>query len=223
MPATGPGPPSPAIVIVGAGAHGAVVADILQRARDAGGRADAIGFVDDTPGAVGSTVLGLPVLGAVAALSAIPHDEVIVAVGDNGARRAITERLQESGERLATAVHPRACVAAGVVLGAGSVVCAGAVIAPLVELGAGVIVNTQASVDHHSIVGDFAHVSAGATVGGRVVLGSEVLIAVGAAVVSGLSIGARTTIGAGAVVLSAIPADVVAFGVPARVRRSLRT
>jgi sugar O-acyltransferase (sialic acid O-acetyltransferase NeuD family) len=223
MTANGPGSPARAIVIVGAGAHGAVVADILQRARGAGAGADVIGFVDDTPGAVGSTVLGLAVLGSVASLSAIPHDEVIVAVGDNRARREITERLRERGERLATAVHPRACVAPSVVLGAGSMVCAGAVIAPLVELGAGVIVNTQASVDHHSIVHDFAHVSAGATVGGRVVLGSEVLVAVGASIVSGLSIGDRTIVGAGAVVLSPMPADVVAFGVPARVRRSLPT
>ncbi len=210
------------IVIVGAGAHGAVVADILQRAREAGAAAAPIGFVDDTPSGLGTSVLGLDVLGPIASLGQHGHDAVIVAVGDNRARRALTERLLAAGERLATAVHPYACVAPSATLGAGTMVCAGAVIAPRAAIGRGVIVNTKASVDHDTIVGDFAHVSAGATVGGRVRLGEEALIAIGASVTSGMTVGARTVIGAGAVVVDPIPDDVVAFGVPARVRSDRR-
>ena len=97
---------------------------------------------------------------------------------------------------------------------------AGAVIAPLAVLGRGVIINTNASIEHHSIVEDFAHVSVGAIVGGRVRIGAEALIALGASVVSDMTVGARTIIGCGAVVVAAIPQDVVAFGVPARVRPS---
>jgi sugar O-acyltransferase (sialic acid O-acetyltransferase NeuD family) len=208
-----------AIVILGAGGQGAIVADILQRARDAGAEAAPLGFLDDTPHLLGTTILGLDVLGPFASLGGIAHDAVIVAVGDNAARRAVTERLRAAGERFATAVHPRAYVAPSAAIGEGSMIGAGAVVAPRAVIGRGVIVNTNASVDHDSVVDDFAHVSAGATVGAHVRIGAETLIAIGACVVSNVSVGARTIIGGGAAVVSDIPADVVAFGVPARVRR----
>lgn len=207
---------------MGAGAHGAVVADILQRGRDAGADAEPIGFVDDTPSRLGTSLLGLPILGPIDSLEDHPHDAVIVAIGDNTARRGLTERLLAAGERLATAVHPFASIAPSATLGAGTMVSAGAIITPNATIGRGVIVNTNASIDHDTIVGNFAHVSAGATVGGRARIGDETLIAIGASVVSGSTVGARTIVGAGAVVIDAIPDDVVAIGVPARVRSDRR-
>lgn len=201
------------IIIVGAGAHGAVVADILQRAD-----AMPIGFVDDPPELLGTSVLDLEVLGPIASLREIPHDAVIVALGDNARRRALTEQLLASGEHLTTAVHPRAVVAPSAAIGAGSMICAGAVISPRAVIGRGVIVNSNATVDHDTIVGDFAHVSAGATLGGRVRIGTESFIAIGASVVSDMTVGARSVVGSGAVVVRPIPDDVVAFGVPARIR-----
>ena len=206
------------IVIVCAGGQGAVVADILQRAREAGSDAVPVGFVDDTPGLVGTTVLGLAVLAPISSLGDVGHDAVIVALGDNQARREMTERLLASGERLATAIHPRACIAPSASIGEGSMISAGVIVTPRAAVGRGVILNTGASVDHDSVVGDFAHVSAGATVGARCHIGAEALIAIGATVVSMMTVGARTIIGSGAVVVSPIPAGVVAFGVPARIR-----
>jgi sugar O-acyltransferase (sialic acid O-acetyltransferase NeuD family) len=207
------------IVIVCAGGQGAIVADILQRAHEAGADALPAGFVDDTPELLGTAVLGLDVLAPVAALSGIAHDAVIVAFGDNEGRRAITERLLAAGERLATAIHPRACIAPSASIGEGSMISAGAVISPRAIIGRGVIVNTKASIDHDTVVEDFAHVSAGATVGARCRIGAESLIALGATVISGATVGERTIVGSGAAVVADIPDDVVAFGVPARIMR----
>jgi sugar O-acyltransferase (sialic acid O-acetyltransferase NeuD family) len=206
------------IVIVCAGGQGAVVADILQRAREAGSDAVPAGFVDDTPGIVGTSILGIDVLAPIASLGDIGHDAVIVALGDNRARREMTERLIASGERLASAIHPRACVAPSASIGEGSMISAGAIVTPRAVIGRGVILNTNASVDHDSIIDDFAHVSAGATVGARCHIGAEALIALGASVLSRMTVGARTIIGSGAAVVAHIPAGVVAFGVPARIR-----
>jgi sugar O-acyltransferase (sialic acid O-acetyltransferase NeuD family) len=207
------------IVIVCAGGQGAIVADILQRAHEAGADALPAGFADDTPELLGTAVLGLDVLAPVGSLSGIAHDAVIVAFGDNEGRRAITERLLAAGERLATAIHPRACVAPSASIGEGSMISAGAVISPRAIIGRGVIVNTNASIDHDTVVEDFAHVSAGATVGARCRIGAESLIALGASVISGATVGERTIVGSGAAVVADIPDDVVAFGVPARIRR----
>jgi acetyltransferase EpsM len=191
------------IVIVGAGAQGAIVADILERAGT-----PAIGFVDDTP--------GKNVLGTIDDLRTIEHDAIIIAIGVNRLRREVVERL--AGERLATAIHPFTSIAASAMIGEGSMISAGAIVQPNAVIGRGVIVNTKASVDHDSVIGDFAHLSVGNTIGANVRIGEETLIAAGATVITGITIGARSVIGAGAVVVRDVPDDVTAFGVPARVR-----
>lgn len=199
------------IVIVGAGGQGAIVADALRAAN-----ADAIGFVDDGREGV---VAGLPILGSIAGLAGIAHDAIVVAIGDNAARRARTLALEAAGERIVTARHPWSSIAPDAEIGAGSMISAGVVVTPRVHIGRGVLLNTRAAVDHDTIIGDFAHVSVGATVGARIEIGDGVLIGLGAAVLSGCRIGARSIIGAGAVVVRDIPEDVVAYGNPARVRR----
>ncbi len=200
------------IAIIGAGGHGAIVADIL------GDRA--AGFVDDAPALHGTTVLGLRVF---ASLDEIEHDGVIVAIGDNVVRRRLTERAVRAGESLATAIHPSASVARSAGIGAGSMLCAGSIVLPRVTLGHGVILNTKASVDHDCVIGDFTHIAPAATLGGRVRVGIDTLIGPGATIVSGVSIGSRTVIGAGAVVLRSVPDDVTAWGVPARITSDRRS
>ena len=202
------------VVIAGAGAQGAVVADILG---------DAVGFVDDRPSQRGATILGLPVLGPLAALRDIEHDAVVVAIGDNRLRRELMEKLLALGARLATAIHPFASVARSASIGEGSMISAGAIVLPRAVIGRGVILNTKCSVDHDSAVGDFAHIGPGATVGGNVRIGEETLIGIGATVASGVAVGARSVIGAGAVVVRDVPDDVTAFGVPARITSDRRS
>jgi acetyltransferase EpsM len=204
------------IVIFGAGGQGTIVADIFQ----CSGITPAA-FVDDTLWLHGTSILGVPVIGA--SVDAIEHDAVIVAIGDNHTRRIITERLLAAGETLATAIHPFASVAPSATIGEGSMISAGALVLPRAVLGRGVLLNTKASIDHDSVAGDFAHISAGATLGGNVRIGEEAFIALGASVVSGRSVGARTVIGAGTVVVRDIPEDVTAFGVPARITSDRRS
>lgn len=202
------------VVIAGAGAQGAIVADMLP---------DAIGFVDDRPSMRGATILGLPVLGTLDALREIEHDAVLVAIGDNQLRAAVTARLLAAGERMATAIHPSASVAASATIGEGTMICAGAIVVARAVLGRGVLLNTKASVDHDTVLGDFAHAGPGATIGGDVRVGAETLIGLGASVMSGATVGARTIVGAGALVVRDLPDDVIATGVPARIRSDRRS
>ncbi len=195
------------IAIIGAGGHGAVVADILGER--------AAGFVDESPSLHGTVVLGLPVF---ASLAEVEHDGVIVAIGDTAVRRAVTERVVRAGERLATAIHPFASVARTAAIGEGAMLCAGAIVSPRTVLGRGVLLNTKTSIDHDCVIGDFVHIAPGATLGGDVRVGAETFVGPGATVSAGIRIGARAVIGAGAVVVRDVPDDVTAWGVPARVR-----
>lgn len=207
------------VVIVGAGGQGSIVAEALRAAREAGQEVEPLGFVDDEK--VGA-LADLPILGPIRDLPGIPHDAIVVAIGDNAARRARTFELEEGGETIGTARHPWSSVAPGVTIGAGAMISAGVVITPRAWIGRGVLLNTRSSVDHETTIGDFAHVSVGATVGARVAVGEEALIGLGASVMTGCRVGARSVIGAGAVVVRDVPEDVVAYGNPARVRRRLR-
>jgi sugar O-acyltransferase (sialic acid O-acetyltransferase NeuD family) len=198
------------------GGQGAIVADALLHAHEAGSPAIAIGFVDDTHV---NGVLDLSILGRIASLATIEHDAIVVAIGDNARRRALAEELLARGETLVTARHPFTSIATSAAIGAGAMISAGAIVTSRATIGRGVLLNTKASVDHDSVVGDFGHVSAGATVGAKCAIGDEAMIGIGATIVSGCRVGARSIIGAGAVVVRDIPDDVVAYGVPARVVR----
>jgi sugar O-acyltransferase (sialic acid O-acetyltransferase NeuD family) len=200
------------IAIIGAGGHGAIVADILG--------ARAAGFVDGAAALHGTTVLGLRVF---ATLEELEHDGVIVAIGDNATRRRLTEVAVSAGERMATAIHPSASIARSAEIADGVMLCAGSIVLPRATLGHGVIVNTKASIDHDCVIGDFAHVAPAATLGGNVSVGMETFVGPGATIVAGIRIGSRTVIGAGAVVLRNVPDDVTAWGVPARVTSDRRS
>lgn len=208
------------VLIVGAGGHGRVVADILLCEREAGGCVEPIGFVDDAPGLAGARFFGLPVHGPVVSSSRIVHDAVIVAVGDNGVRAGLYERLRRAGERFVTARHPSALLARDVVLGSGVMVCAGVVVNCGTVIGANVILNTGATIDHDCTVADHVHIAPGTHLGGNVAVGDGAFLGIGSAVIPGRSIGAWSTVGAGALVHRDVTPGLTVVGVPAMARRA---
>lgn len=207
------------VIIIGAGGHAQVVADILGLMAAAGAPLRPIGYLDDSPARQGTAPLGLPVLGPVAQLAAIGPDLALVAIGDNRVRRRISEGLMAAGLPLASAIHPSAVLAADVSVGPGCVICARAVVNPGSTVGAGAIINTGSTVDHHNRVGDYAHLAPGVHTGGDVEIGAGAFIGIGATVMPQRRVGAWSVVGAAGLVLRDIPPGVVAVGVPAKVIR----
>jgi sugar O-acyltransferase (sialic acid O-acetyltransferase NeuD family) len=157
----------------------------------------------------GQEILGLRVVGGLSALRSLPHQAVVVALGDNARRRALSAQLIALGESIAIARHPTSSIARGVRIGSGTMISAGVIVTVDAQIGQGVLLNTGCSVDHQSVVGDYAHVAPGATLGARVDLGEEVLVGLGARLISGVRVGARAVIGPGTVVLADLPAGSV--------------
>ena len=132
----------------------------------------------------------------------------------------LTERLLAAGERLATAVHPRACVAPSAthrrriddLRRRGDLRPSPSSAAASSSTPRPRSITTRSS--KTSRTSPPARRSAARSASAK-----RRWSRVGASIVSGTTVGARTIIGSGAVVVEAIPADVVAFGVPARVRR----
>ena len=98
----------PLLVLVGAGGHGKVT---LEAVRAMGGF-EVVGFVDPSPPE--PVVLGVPVLGDDAVLPRLRADGLtaaVVALGGNGVRQRVGERLRGLGFALPTVLHPAALVA----------------------------------------------------------------------------------------------------------------
>jgi sugar O-acyltransferase (sialic acid O-acetyltransferase NeuD family) len=209
------------IVIIGAGGHSQVVADVLLAAAAHGAQVTPIGFLDDNPVRHNQLLLGLPVLGGLGRLAEIDHDAVIVAIGDNAVRRRIFQQLSATREVFATAIHPAAVLGSAVEVGAGSVLCARVVVNACARIGANVILNTGCTIDHHNQIGDHAHIAPGVHTGGDVTIGEGGFIGIGATVMPQRCVGAWTTVGAAGLVQRDLPDHVVAIGSPARIVRSV--
>ena len=206
------------VIVFGGGGHGHVVIDALEAEAAAGCPRDVVAVLDDAPALQGIGVAGRPVHHG-SMLQSIPHDGIIVAIGDNGARRRVQEALAARGERLITVRHPSAVVSRHAEVNDGTLLCAGAIVGPQARVGVGVIVNTGARIDHHCEIGAFVHIGPGATLAGCVSIGDETLVGMGACILPGVRIGARAIIGAGAVIRVDVDAGATVVGVPGRVVR----
>jgi sugar O-acyltransferase (sialic acid O-acetyltransferase NeuD family) len=208
--------PRKRVLIIGAGGHGRVVLDILQQ----DGTHAPVGFLDNNPAIQGRRVDGLPVHGGVGDLKRI-HAEldiagVIIAIGDNGTRRALARQADAAGIELVNAIHPAATLAMTTTLGRNVVICAGAVVCDHCQIGSSVILNTGCIVDYQTMIGEGSHICPGVRIGGRVKVESGAFVGIGATVIPNVTLGCECIIGAGSVVIEDVPSLCTVVGVPGR-------
>lgn len=197
------------VIVIGAGGHGKVIADIVCSCGDT-----VLGFLDDSPKPPES-ICGIPVLGGTKDYVNYPDAKFVIAIGNGAVRRKVAQRL--SGVSWYTAIHPTATVSPmGTAIGEGTVIMAGAVVNPCAVIGRHCIINTKASVDHDNKIGDYTHISVGATLAGTVTVGETVWVGAGAVVSNNVSVCDECMIGAGAVVVRSIEEPGTYVGVPAR-------
>lgn len=208
------------IVIWGASGHAMVVANIINLM----GEYEIFGFIDDqNPERRDTNFLGYKILGGAEQLDRLMEKDIkklIFGFGDNSARLSLAGLVKSMGFQLISAIHPKSIIAKDVHIAAGTVVAAGAVINSGSQIGENVIINTSSSVDHECIIEDGVHISPGAHLGGQVIVGRGSWIGIGACVIDHVLIGSNSLIGAGSVVVENIPDNVVAYGNPAKVKKT---
>lgn len=203
------------VVILGAGGHGRVVLDILQQAKTH----KPVGFLDNNKALHGRRVDGLPVLGGIESLADIRGHGVrgaVVAVGDNGVRRALGDVIEQGDLELISAIHPSAQLASNASIGKGVVIAAGALVCAHCQIGDYAILNTGCIVDHESMIGTSVHICPGVRLAGHVVVEAGAHIGIGATVIQNVRVGFEAVIGAGAVVIQDVDPMTTVVGVPAR-------
>lgn len=195
------------LVIIGAGGHGKVIADLALK----NGYTD-IAFVDDN--AVGEC-LGYPIIGTGETAEHLDDGKTdfVIAVGNNEVRKKIAELHNVNWVSL---VHPSAQIGTNVNIGIGTVVMAGAIINSCATVGKHCIINSCAVVEHDNMIEDYVHISPNAALGGTVRVGEKTHIGIGATVKNNIEICENCTIGAGAVVVKNIREPSTYIGIPAK-------
>lgn len=200
------------VVIIGAGGHGKVIADIVLNSGDL-----VIGFLDD--GCNEKSVCGFPVLGKISDYVEYKDNCMfVVAIGNAKIREKIVSELPDVNWY--TAIHPTAVISKiKTNIGCGTVIMANAVVNPGASIGKHCIINTSAVVEHDNIIEDYVHVSVGAKIAGTVYIGKRTWIGIGATAKNNISICNDCMIGAGGVVVKDILIPGTYIGVPAMMKR----
>ena len=194
------------VVIIGAGGHGRVVADIIKQSGD-----KVLGFLDD------ADIKNLPMLGKVKDCEKYSNKEFIIAIGNNSIRRSIAEKYP--GLNYYSAIHPSAVIGSDVTIGKGTCVMPYAVVNNGATVENQCIINTGAIVEHDCYVNSFSHVSPGATLCGTVCVGKNTQIGAGSVVRNNITIADDVMIGAGSVVVKDITVSGTYVGVPAKIKK----
>ena len=197
---------SSAIMIYGGGGHGKALIDLIRLIATY----SIAGIVDDgLP--VGSSIMGVPVLGGSSILEQLVEQGVQLAanavggIGNIKSRINVFERLSQAGYTCPTLIHPTAFVELSAILLEGVQVMPHAYVGSEAQIGFGAIVNTGAIVSHDCKLGDYANLSPGAILAGEVSVGAATLVGMGVTVNLRVNIGSQARIGNGATIKQDVP------------------
>lgn len=206
------------LIILGAGVHGAEMAEIAERASNAGAPWRLRGFAvpDSHADMVGKTINDYPVLGTRDVLERYPDCCV---VPDNEYK----EPIELPRERIANLIDPSAFVSRTARLGAGCVIYPHCFVGLNASLGDFVFMLAGAVLNHDASLEDRVVVCSGVTLAGGVHVEAGCYLGQGCTVRQNLRVGRDSLIGMGAVVTKDVPPASVMAGNPARKLRDRET
>ena len=203
------------VVIIGAGGHGKVIADIIIKSGD-----NLLGFLDDNieKGTVVIKNTSHVVIGKIEECIKISEENpdvcFIIGIGNNQTRKDIADQYKDI--KYYTAIHSSSQVAIDVDIGEGTTIMANACINTSAKIGRHCIINTASIVEHDNQIGDYVHLSPNVTCCGTVTIGELTHIGAGATIKNNINITDECIIGAGAVVVKDIQEKGIYVGVPAK-------
>lgn len=206
------------IIIIGAGGHAKVVADIiLQRKIRLKEEINLIGFLDDDyKNLEYKEIFGTSILGDLSKIKDLKNKnyEYLIAIGNNLVREKIVKKYNEL--KYYRAIHPSSIIGTDVKIEDGTVIMANTVINSGSKIGEHVILNTSSVIEHDCIVNSCSHISPNATLCGAVEIGSKTWVGANSVVKQEIKIGENVTLGAGSVVIRNIEDNCVVVGNPAK-------
>ncbi|WP_232333090.1 NeuD/PglB/VioB family sugar acetyltransferase [Mariniflexile maritimum] len=215
--------PKQNIVIIGASGHAKVVIDIVEKEN----KYHIVGLIDaNKPKSykifqyhILGTENDLPAL-----MEAFDFKAGVIAIGDNWTRQLVYNKIKKKAPHFdyVSAVHPNAIIGRNVTIGKGTVIMPGTIVNSDTKIEPFCILNTKTTLDHDGHMHEFSSLAPDATVGGNVTIGAFSAICLGARVLQDITIGKHTIVGAAALVNRDIGDNIMAYGVPATVIKTIK-
>lgn len=149
------------------------------------------------------------------------HSELLLGVMQVKSKLKVFENFGIDPGRFFTLVHRTSSISSTSRLGNGCLVNSLVSVAAHTQLGNFVSLNRNVSVGHHTSIHDFVTINPGSQIAGNVTIGRATQIGMGAIILDGISIGENSIIGAGSLVTKDIPANVMAYGSPAKIIKEI--
>lgn len=207
------------VAIIGAGGLGREAIDIAASIP----KLSPVGFIDENPRMQGQVLNGYPVLGGIEWFANHPEVKAVCAIGNNYSRKNVTDRAQELGIDFINVIDPNVHIGSSFKIGTGCVIVQGVNITPNVSLGDHVYINLDTVVAHDDVLEDYVNICPGVHLSGNVTLREGAHIYTGAVIIPGVTVGKWAEVAAGAVVLKDVPDYTLVAGMPAVVKKDVRS
>jgi sugar O-acyltransferase (sialic acid O-acetyltransferase NeuD family) len=117
-------------------------------------------------------------------------------------------------------IHSTVHLGSHVHVGEGVMINASSTVGPAAYLDDHCVINRCVSIGHDTRIGKYSNIAPSVSIAGSTTIGDGCRIGIGSTILDHISIGSRTTIGAAALVTKDMPEAVVAYGIPAVVKRA---
>jgi sugar O-acyltransferase (sialic acid O-acetyltransferase NeuD family) len=212
------------VVILGGHGDGLVVAEAIRVIKSTSGSLNLQGCLNDAMDR-GTRIDDISVLGRWDEWRSLPSDvmfvPVIHKVGQMVQRAARMRSLAIPPARLATVIHPAACIAGGVTIGPGCFIASNVTVQPGAKIEACVSIRAGANVGHDAHLHEFAYMGANSTLCGRAVLREGAHLGPNSAVLEDRIVGRFAVVGLCSAVLKNVDDFSTVIGNPARTLSAL--
>ena len=147
------------LVIIGAGGDGRNVAEILE---DSTSQWNLLGFLDDDPTKIGTTINRVSVLGTTRDITKYKGCYFLVLVGNPQTlfkKKKLINELEISQNQLATVIHPSAMISKYADVGNGTVVLGGATIMANATIGENTYIASNVNIGHDTKIGGYSFIA----------------------------------------------------------------
>jgi sugar O-acyltransferase (sialic acid O-acetyltransferase NeuD family) len=202
------------LLIYGAGGLGREVLSMLKAMPEW----NPVGFIDDKQ-QKNSRVGGVDVLGDMEFLNSLTESvNMIIAVGNPNTKKKIIGLIKNPRIQFVSLIHPSVIIQNPdtVVIGKGSIICAGSIFTTDISIGDHVLVNLKTTIGHNVVVGDYTSIMPSVNLAGDVKVGECVLLGTASSIINNIEIGPNTIVGMGSVVIRNVGPGKKIAGVPAQ-------
>lgn len=206
------------LVVIGAGALGREVAQLIKDINQNKKGWNFLGFIDETPEKHGTIINNDPVLGGFDWIENSRCSDIwtVCAVGNTRGKFGLVQKAKAYGVHFANLLHPSVATNEFIEMGTGNIICWNTFLSVNIKLGSHIVINPGCGIGHDAVIEDYVTLYWDVTLSGNVLIGEGCEIGSKAAVIQKKSVGRWSILGAGAVAIRDIPEGCTAVGMPAK-------